>query len=89
MGDEELNDLPSLQGYFNWVELRRIVLATLGATTFTEIALRLLQDLMTHAGTIYVGPKQGVIVPILSILAGLLTARSIGKKYAQAGQAMK
>ncbi|MFM1800971.1 MAG: hypothetical protein RJA81_323, partial [Planctomycetota bacterium] len=67
MQSEELNNLPSLQGYFNWVELRRIVLAALGATTFTEIGLRILNDLLTHADTVYVGPKQGVIVPILSI----------------------
>ena len=78
-------NLPSIQGYFNWDELRRIVLATIGATTFTEIGLRLLQELLTNADRIYIGPSDSVVVPILSILAGLLTARRFGKKYAQHG----
>ena len=85
MGDNEMKQLPSIQGYFNWDELRRIVLATLGATTFTEIGLRLLQDLLANAEHIYVGPNSSVVLPILSILAGLLTARRLGRKYAMTG----
>lgn len=89
MNDDQLNNLPSIQGYFNWVELRRIVLATVGATTFTEIGLRLLQDLLSNADKIYIGPSGSVVLPILSILAGLLTARRMGKKYAQTGSSSR
>ena len=38
MGDEELNDLPSVPGYINWEELTRVLLNGVGQTTLWGFA---------------------------------------------------
>lgn len=82
---EKFKTLPSVEGYLNVPEIQRVILATLGATTITQFALEILNALIANAGTIYTGPNPEIVVPILSALAGLLTARKIGSKFLRDG----
>ena len=86
MSEDELKQLPSLQGYINIEELKSTLLRALGTGSFSALGLTLLAVLLENAQKIYVGPSAAIVIAICSSAAALLRARSVGMKYLQAGE---
>jgi hypothetical protein len=86
MSEDELKDLPSLQGYINIEELKLTLLRAFGTGSFSALILTMLTVLLENFGKIYVGPAAAIVISVASALAALLKAHQVGMKYLQEGQ---
>jgi hypothetical protein len=86
MSNDELKQLPSMQGYVNLEELQSTLLHALGTGSFSALGFTILAVLLENAQKIYVGPSAAIVIAICSSAAALIRARSVGMKYLQSGE---
>jgi hypothetical protein len=86
MSEDELKDLPSLQGYINIEELKLTLLRAFGTGSVSALLLTMLTVLLENLSKIYVGPAAAIVISVASALAALLKAHQVGMKYLREGQ---
>jgi hypothetical protein len=86
MSEDELNSLPSLQGYINFEELKSTLLKAFGTGSASALLLTVLTVLLENFSKIYVGPAAAIVISVASALAALIKAHQVGMKYLQEGE---
>jgi hypothetical protein len=86
MSEDELKNLPSLQGYINVEELKSTLLKAFGAGSASALILTVLTVLLENASKIYAGPSAAIVISLASAAAALLKAYRVGMKYLQEGE---
>lgn len=85
MGEEELNNLPSVQGYINWDELTRVLLNGVGQTTLWGFATMVVVALGESAHMWYTGPAGPTVIFVLTSIAAYMRSKALAKKFIQEG----
>jgi hypothetical protein len=86
MSEDELKNLPSLQGYINIEELKSTLLKAFGTGSVSALILTILTVILENLGRIYVGPAATIVISVASALAALIKAHQVGMKYLQEGK---
>lgn len=86
MGEDQLKELPPIQGYVNLQELRAIALKTLGASSFLNIFLLVVVGMFSEAHKWYIGPGAAIVIPVLTMIASMIQARIVSLKYLKDGE---
>jgi len=86
MSEDELKNLPSLQGYINVEELKSTLLKAFGAGSASALILTVLTVLLENVSKIYAGPSAAIVISLASAAAALLKAYRVGMKYLQEGE---
>ena len=86
MSEDELKNLPSLQGYINVEELKSTLLKAFGTGSVSALILTVLTVLLENASKIYAGPSAAIVISLASAAAALLKAYQVGMKYLQEGE---
>ena len=85
MSDEELKRLPSLQGYVNLSELKRIALATIASSGLLNVVLMVLVSVLQQSDKWLTGTRVAVFVPALTMLAAWIQTRYLSSYYLKKG----
>ncbi len=86
MSDEELENLPSIQGYVNFDELKQALLRGFGQASLMGLASYLVILLGESAHLWYTGPASAVVITLLTMVAAYLRSRKIGVKFLKEGE---
>lgn len=78
--------MKSLQDYINPSEAIKVLLTTIGAGSFTQLALTLAVALFSSAGQWYTGPYGAVVVSLLSAVAAGLAGKKTAHYYLAKGE---
>jgi hypothetical protein len=81
--------MPSYLNYINAAEAKKIILNTVGVGSLTQLGLTLLLALLNHAGQIYTGPSQALVVLICTTAAASLTGYVSTKTYLKTGEPLE
>lgn len=85
MSEDQLKELPPIQGYVNLQELQAIALRTLGASSFLNIFLLVVVGMFSEAHKWYIGPGAAVVIPVMTMIASMIQARIVSLKYLKDG----
>jgi len=86
MSEDELKRLPSLQGYVNLSELKRIALATIASSGLFNVLLMVVVSVLQQSDKWLTGTKVAIFVPALTMLAAWLQTRYLGSYYLKQGE---
>ncbi len=85
MSEDELKRLPSLQGYVNLSELKRIALATIASSGLINVVLMVLVSVLQQSDKWLTGTRVAVFVPALTMLAAWIQTRYLSSYYLKKG----
>lgn len=86
MSEDQLKELPPIQGYVNLQELRAIALKTLGASSFLNILLLVIVGMFSEAHKWYIGPGAAIVIPVMTMIASMIQAQIVGMRYLKYGE---
>jgi len=76
---------PSIVGYFNFNEMRRIAFAAIGINSLTGTLATILVALGENAHQWYSGPNAAAVVLVCGFLASITKTYTMARKYASQG----
>jgi hypothetical protein len=86
MSEEELKNLPSIQGYVNLDELKQALLRGFGQASLMGFASYVVIIVGESAHLWYTGPAAATVVSILTMIAAYLRSSKIGIKLLKEGE---
>ena len=86
MSDDKLKELPSIQGYINFDELKQALLRGFGQASLMGLASYLVILLGESAHLWYTGPASAVVISLLTMVAAYLRSKEIGVKLLKEGE---
>ena len=85
MSEDDLREVPTIQGYLNFSELQSAILRGLGTQSFVALAIALGLALLDSINLIYTGPQAALIVWLASSIAGYLRSMKTAKSLFASG----